>query len=115
MIDRSIGIRQRTPPNLRSGSRSAAAFGSRGTVSCLQYHRGTSLIRNSLPLGPYGRTMPRALWWPYWGVTVSDERGSSARVASGSPGMRVVHLWRDKWTTLSGSLSSESTQSSAMV
>ena len=25
-------------------------------------YRGTSLIRNSAPLGPYGRTMPRALW-----------------------------------------------------
>ena len=24
--------------------------------------RGTSLIRNSAPLGPYSRTMPRALW-----------------------------------------------------
>ena len=27
-------------------------------------YRGTSLIRNSAPLRPYGRTMPRALWWP---------------------------------------------------
>ena len=26
-------------------------------------YRGTSLIRNSDPLGPYSRTMPRALWW----------------------------------------------------
>ena len=26
-------------------------------------YRGTSLIRNSAPLGPYSRTMPRALWW----------------------------------------------------
>ena len=25
-------------------------------------YRGTSLIRNSAPLGPYSRTMPRALW-----------------------------------------------------
>ena len=25
-------------------------------------YRGTSLIRNSAPLGPYRRTMPRALW-----------------------------------------------------
>jgi len=37
-------------------------------------YRGTSLIRNSPPLGPYGRPMPRALWWafrmskvPMWG------------------------------------------------
>ena len=27
-------------------------------------YRGTSLIRNSAPLGPYNGTMPRALWWP---------------------------------------------------
>ena len=26
-------------------------------------YRGTSLIRNSAPVGPYRRTMPRALWW----------------------------------------------------
>jgi len=26
-------------------------------------YRGTSLIRNSAPLGPYSRTMPRILWW----------------------------------------------------
>ena len=27
-------------------------------------HRGTSLIRNSAPLGPYSRSMHRVLWWP---------------------------------------------------
>ena len=27
------------------------------------HYRSTSLIRNSNPLGPYSRTMPRALWW----------------------------------------------------
>ena len=26
-------------------------------------YRGTSLIRKRLPLGPYSRPMPRALWW----------------------------------------------------
>ena len=26
-------------------------------------YRGTSLIRNSPPLGPYSRPMPRNLWW----------------------------------------------------
>ena len=26
-------------------------------------YRVTSLIRNSAPLGPYSRTIPRALWW----------------------------------------------------
>ena len=32
------------------------------------WYRGTSLIRNSAPLGPYSRTMPRALWWSMGGV-----------------------------------------------
>ena len=26
-------------------------------------HRGSLLIRKRPPLGPYGRLMPRALWW----------------------------------------------------
>jgi len=26
-------------------------------------YRGTLLTRNRTPLGPYSRTMPRALWW----------------------------------------------------
>ena len=26
-------------------------------------YRGTSLIRNNPPLGPYSRPMPGALWW----------------------------------------------------
>ena len=26
-------------------------------------YRGTSLIKNSPPLGPHSRAMPRALWW----------------------------------------------------
>ena len=26
-------------------------------------YRGTSLIRNTAPLEPYRRTMPKALWW----------------------------------------------------
>ena len=30
-------------------------------------YRGTSLIRNRAPLGPYTRTMPRVLWWSWGG------------------------------------------------
>ena len=30
-------------------------------------YRGTSLVRNSAPLAPYSRTMPRALWWSQGG------------------------------------------------
>ena len=28
-------------------------------------HKGTSLMRNSAPLGPCSEIMPRALWWSY--------------------------------------------------
>jgi len=31
-------------------------------------YRGTSLIKNSHPLGPYSRPMPRALWWSQGGM-----------------------------------------------
>ena len=37
------------------------------TLEPLRY-RGTSLIRNSAPLGPYSNNVPRALWRPYGGV-----------------------------------------------
>ena len=33
----------------------------------IESYRVTSLIRNSRPLGPYSRTMPRALRWSYGG------------------------------------------------
>jgi hypothetical protein len=39
-------------------------------------NRGTSLKRNSAPLGPYRRTKHKALWWPLGGVAVSCERGT---------------------------------------
>ena len=32
------------------------------TITAAVY-TGTSFIRNSAPLGPYGKTMPRTLWW----------------------------------------------------
>jgi len=28
---------------------------------------GTSLITDRRPTGPYSRTIPRVLWWSYWG------------------------------------------------
>jgi len=39
-------------------------------------YRGTSLIRNRHPVGPYSRTMPRLIWWCWGGVEVSYERGT---------------------------------------
>jgi len=34
-----------------------------GYIARRRSYRGSLLIRNSTPLGPYSRTMPRALWW----------------------------------------------------
>ena len=34
----------------------------------LWQYRGTSLITKRHPLGPYTRTMPRDIWWPWGGV-----------------------------------------------
>ena len=39
-----------------------ALLDERGAYTLVPY-KGTSLIRNSAPLGPYRRNMPRALWW----------------------------------------------------
>ena len=37
-------------------------------------YRGTSLIRNGALLGPYSRTVPRALWKPKgWGLFLMGE------------------------------------------
>ena len=38
-----------------------------GGESDVSDYRGTSLIRNSAPLGPYSRTIPRVLWWSQGG------------------------------------------------
>ena len=40
-------------------------------------YRGTSLIRKHVPVGPYSRTMPRALWWSQGGGALSYVRGTS--------------------------------------
>ena len=48
---------------------------SRHALSAERY-RGTSLIRNRNPLGPYSRTTPRALWRSYGGGGDSLERGT---------------------------------------
>ena len=37
----------------------------------LRGYSGTSLVRNRAPLGPYSRTVPRAIWWSEGGGAVS--------------------------------------------
>ena len=39
-------------------------------------YRDTSLIRNTFLVGPYSRTMPKALWWSWGGWAVPYERGT---------------------------------------
>jgi len=41
-------------------------------------YRGTWLIRNRHPVGPYSRTMPGLLWWSWGGGAVSYDRGTPA-------------------------------------
>ena len=42
-------------------------------------YRGTSLIRKCFPLGPYSRTVPRALWWSYGGGPAEAREGGEFR------------------------------------
>jgi len=50
-------------PAIQLGAISSALVGPYAPMSSstIGPHRGTSLIGNSTPLGPHGRTMPRAL------------------------------------------------------
>ena len=60
------------PPESNRGGRSAL-------------YRGTSLIRNSPLLGPYSRTVSRALWWPPGGGLFLISEVPLYGVTSGSP------------------------------
>ena len=46
----------------------------------------TLLIRKCLPLEPYSRPMPRALWWPWVGVSFLRARYSCTRCMKGTRG-----------------------------
>ena len=56
------GVTWRFPRSLQR--RTGIMFGS--NVFRVEY-RGTSHIKNCHPLGPYSRSMPRALWWSQGG------------------------------------------------
>ena len=49
-----VALLEQPEPRSRADPVPGVAFG---------VYRGTSLIRNRRPLGPYSRTMPRAIWW----------------------------------------------------
>ena len=53
----------RSPQWCISTTFSMIADGCGRARSHVNVYRGPSLIRNSTPLGPYSRNMPRALWW----------------------------------------------------
>ena len=59
--------------------------------STAEAYRGTSLIRNSPLLGPYSRTVFRALWWPQGGgVFLMSEVPLDQRADARSTGWRVL-------------------------
>ena len=51
---------------LKSGIQPSVRRDVSGTHKIAIY-RGTSLIRNSAPIGPYGRTILRVIWWSLGG------------------------------------------------
>ena len=54
---------QVVPSSLGSGHARDSSEEGVGIVFEALPYRGTSLIRNSDDLGPFSRTVPRALWW----------------------------------------------------
>ena len=66
----------------------AAFSGTRSPRSGASLYRGTSLIRNCPPLGPYSRTMPKALWCPGGGGG-SYERGTPVGIRGYGFGLDV--------------------------
>ena len=56
----------------------------------LKGYRGTSLMRNSAPLGPYSRTIPGALRWSRRGVAVSYDRGTIYFFCTATMGIGAV-------------------------
>ena len=53
----------RKMPRLGAPPSASSAPSTSWCPTLVRYYRGTSFIRNSAPLGPYSRTVPRALWW----------------------------------------------------
>ena len=67
-------------------------------------YRSTSLIRNSSPLGPFSRTVPRALWWSLGGalcmmseVPLYCPRSWSSQTCA--PLLSIVHM-PTRWVLL---------------
>ena len=62
---RGLQVTQKNqPPGVPGSVAKVRKYGSKPAALQSENTWGTSLTRNSNPLGPYSRTMPRALWWP---------------------------------------------------
>ena len=58
-------------------------------------YRGTSLIRNNPLLGPYSRSMSRAIWWPWGGgVFLMSEVPLYRKLPDLGIFSRQIDLWR---------------------
>ena len=72
-----LGSDRNLPPEKHNGSGTWNGMWARcRTQPSIHIYRGTSLIRNSNPLGPYSSNMPRALWWSQGAGAVSYQRGT---------------------------------------
>ena len=74
--ERSVLVRG-APPRAKRASCCRCCRAPRAWGGGAGGYRGTSLIRNRPPLGPYSRTMPRALWKSLGGGAVSYEHTSA--------------------------------------
>ena len=59
------------------------------------YHRSTSLIRNSAPVGYYSRNMPGALWKPWGGGLFLMSEVPLYRLRAKSGPARAFYVRRD--------------------
>ena len=60
--------------------------------NCTEY-RDISLIRRRLPLGPYSRLMPRALWEVLGGWALSHERRTPVYIRGLVPNVKHSEMW----------------------
>jgi hypothetical protein len=58
-------------------------------------YRDTTSIKNSTPLGPYSRTMPRALWKPWGGGLFLMSEVPLYRLRAKSGPARAFYVRRD--------------------
>ena len=78
-----------TPGNREVVSHEGARISGGTSLLALKY-KGTLLIRNLAPLGPYSKTMPRAIGLPYRGTSLIRNRHPARPYSRTTPRL----LWR---------------------